>query len=82
LVPTGTKVTKYEVGAPTSISLINPTQLTPSGVVVENAKDLDYVDIINIPENKSFAVFDKVTELKYETITDLIYNVSIYQDYY
>jgi hypothetical protein len=27
LIPTGSKVTKYELGAPTSISIVNPTTL-------------------------------------------------------
>jgi hypothetical protein len=58
LVPTGTKVTKYEVGTPTSISLVNPTQLTPSGFVVDNAYNLNSLDIVNIPSNKSFTVFN------------------------
>ena len=62
LVPTGTKVTKYEVGAPTSISLINPTQLTPNGIVVDSYANIDSIDIVNIADNKSFSVFDKITK--------------------
>jgi hypothetical protein len=60
LVPTGTKVTKYEVGAPTSISLINPTSLIPSGVVVDSYGNLDSLVLKNVPNNKAYALFDKI----------------------
>jgi len=43
--PTNPKVTKYELGIPTSISIINPTVLQPSGVVVDNAYNIASLDI-------------------------------------
>jgi len=61
LVPENAPLTKYEVGTPTSISLINPTVLTPAGVVVDSYGNLDSLDLVNIPNNKSFAVFEKIT---------------------
>ena len=62
LVPENAPLTKYEVGTPTSISLINPTVLTPAGVVVDSYGNLDSLDLVNIPNNKSFAVFEKITQ--------------------
>lgn len=58
--PTEPKVTKYEVGAPTSINLENPTVLTPAGIDVGSYANLDSLVIKNIPNTKSYAVFDKV----------------------
>lgn len=60
LVPEHAILTKYEVGAPTTINLTNPTVLTPAGVVVDNYSSLNSLELINIPNNKSFAMFDKV----------------------
>jgi hypothetical protein len=61
LVPEGAKLTKYKVGSPTSISLVNPTVLTPVGVVVDSYGNLDSLVIKNIPNTKSYTMFDKVT---------------------
>lgn len=60
IMPTEPKVTKYEVGAPTSINLENPTVLTPSGVVVDSYANLDSLVLKNIPSTKTYTVFDKV----------------------
>ena len=60
LVPTQPVLTKYELGAPTEISLDSPTVLQPSGVNVGNYANLDSLDLVNIPNNKSFTMFDKV----------------------
>lgn len=61
IMPTEPKVTKYEVGAPTSINLENPTVLTPTGVVVDNYANVSSLVIRNIPNSKSYAMFDKIT---------------------
>ena len=61
-VPQNAVLTKYEVGAPTSISLINPTVLTPTEVVVDSYGNLNSLDLINIPNNKSFSMFDKIMQ--------------------
>lgn len=60
LVPEGTKVTKYELGSPTSISLINPTSLTPSGVVVDHYTNIDSIDLVNVPNYRTFTVFNNI----------------------
>ena len=60
LIPTGSKITKYELGTPTSISLVNPTVLQPSGVKVSSYGNLDSLVIKNIPNAKSYSVFAKI----------------------
>lgn len=60
IIPENAKLTKYELGQPTFISIINPTVLQPAGVEVEAYKDLDSLDIVNIPNNKSFSMFEKI----------------------
>ena len=62
LVPEGAKLTKYEVGTPTSISLVNPTVLTPAQVSVDSNANITSLDLINIPDNKSFNMFYKIMQ--------------------
>ena len=61
LVPQNAPLTKYELGTPTEISIINPAVLTPTGVVVDSYANLDSLELLNIPNNKSFSMFDKIT---------------------
>lgn len=60
ILPTNPKVTKYELGAPTSVNISNPTVLTPSGVVVDSYANITSLDIVNIPNNNTYAMFDKI----------------------
>jgi hypothetical protein len=60
LIPESSKVVKYELGTPTQVSIINPTAIQPSGVKVDSAEDIDFIDLINIPNNKSFSMFAKI----------------------
>jgi hypothetical protein len=62
-VPTGTKITKYELGTPTVVSLINPTSINPNNVVVGSSSSISSIDLINIPNNKAFATFAKIMNL-------------------
>ena len=62
LVPEGAKLTKYEVGSPTSISLVNPTVLTPAQVSVDSNANITSLDLVNIPDNKSFNMFYKIMQ--------------------
>jgi hypothetical protein len=62
-VPSGAPLTKYEVGTPTSINLTNPTVLAPTGVVVDDETSITSLDIVNIPNNKSFTMFSKIMNL-------------------
>jgi hypothetical protein len=60
ILPTNPKVTKYELGTPTSVNIINPTVLQPSGVELDGYKDITSLDIRNIPNNKTYAMFGKI----------------------
>ena len=60
LVPENSKLTKYEVGTPTSIAIENPTVLTPAGVVVDSYANLDSLVIKNMPNTKSYALFENI----------------------
>jgi hypothetical protein len=59
-IPTGSKITKYELGLPTEVNIINPTVLQPSGVELDGYKDITSLDIRNIPNNKTYAMFGKI----------------------
>jgi hypothetical protein len=61
IMPQNPKVTKYEVGTPTSINLENPTVLTPAGVSVDGSINIDSLIIKNIPGAKSYNMFNKIT---------------------
>ena len=60
LVPTQSTLTKYELGTPTEISLDSPTVLQPDDVVVDHSANIDSLEIINIPGDKSFTMFNKI----------------------
>lgn len=60
IVPTGSKITKYELGTPTTISLNSPTVLSTSGVVVDHSSNIDSLDLINIPNNNAYSMFNKI----------------------
>jgi hypothetical protein len=59
-IPSGSKITKYELGTPTDISIVNPTVLQPSGVLVDDSSNISSLELINIPGNKTFAMFNKI----------------------
>ena len=63
ILPTGTKLTTFEQGTPTTISLLSPTQLQPSGVKVDSVTNLDSLTISSIPNNKTFATFAKIMNI-------------------
>ena len=58
--PQNPKITKYEVGTPTNISIQNPTVLTVSGIKVDSTNSLDSLIIENIPNNKTYTMFYKI----------------------
>lgn len=60
LIPTNSKVTKYELGTPTTVSIINPTVLTPAGVSATSGASIDSLTIINVPDAKTFSTFNKI----------------------
>ena len=76
LVPENAKLTKYELGTPTSISLINPTVLTPEQIKVDNYANLNSLELVNIPNVKSFNMFGKITRTIGAEVLNNIYLVN------
>lgn len=60
IIPDNAPITKYELGTPTSVRIVNPTQLNYTAVKVDNSGSIDSIDIINIPNNRSFGTFAKI----------------------
>ena len=57
---TGSGITLFSLGNPTSIVLKNPTSLAPAGVTVGTYGNLISLDLRNIPDTKTYVVFDKI----------------------
>ena len=60
ILPTEPKITNFEVMAPVSINLENPTVLTKEGVKVSSYENLDSLVIKNMPNTKSYITFAKI----------------------
>ena len=60
LIPNRSKITKYELGSPTQISIINPTTLQPDGIKVDSYANITDLVIKNIPNTKSYQAFEKI----------------------
>lgn len=60
LLPERTKVTTISLRYPTKVNFVNPTVLTPSGVIIAGSDYLESVDIVNIPNGQSFDMLVKV----------------------
>ena len=63
LVPEDAPLTKYELGTPTSVTLISPTVLTNAQVVVDNSTNITDIDIENMGSNTAFKTFAKIMNL-------------------
>ena len=63
ILPTGSKVSTLELGTPTSISLLSPTQLQPSGIIVDNSSSLTNLVITNMPNVKTFNTLAKILNI-------------------
>ena len=63
IVPESAKLTKYELGTPTSVNLTNPTVITPAQVKVDVSTSIQSIDLINIPNCKSFSTFAKIMNI-------------------
>ena len=60
VLPTNSKISTLSLGTPEEINIVSPTVLKASGISVQNTSDLDYLDIINIPNTSTYSVFKKV----------------------
>lgn len=63
ILPQNPKVTKYELGTPTEVVIDSPTVLAVSGVKVDNCAELTSLELKDIPNNKAFAMFDKIMKM-------------------
>ena len=63
ILPTGINLTTYELGTPTTIAIDSPIRLTPDGVKVDTSTSIDSIDLLNIPNNKTFTTFAKIMNL-------------------
>lgn len=61
-VPQNAPLTKYKLGSPTFVRLVNPTVLSPDNIDVENPSNLVEINMTNFPNNKSFTAFNNVTQ--------------------
>ena len=62
-IPTSSKITRYELGAPTSISIITPTVLQSTGVLVDDSTNITSIDIEDMGTNTGFKTFAKIMNL-------------------
>ena len=75
IMPTEPKVTKYEVGKPTTISIVNPTVLDPENVKVDGYDNLTSLVLKNIPNTKTYRTFAKIMKsLGAEVLLNTIIN--------
>lgn len=58
---TPTKLTKYKLGKPSKISIKNPTILQYNNISVDSGENLEEIELINIPGNKGYTVFNNIT---------------------
>lgn len=60
---TGSAVSTINLGNPTSITIKNPTNLVPSGVTVGSYGNLNFLDLRNVPNTKTYSVFEKIMDI-------------------
>lgn len=59
-IPDNSKITNYELGTPTSISLINPTSIITSNVNIDDPNKINSITLINIPNVSAYSMFGKI----------------------
>lgn len=75
LIPENSGITTYELGMPTQVSIINPTDLTASGILVDGYKNITDLEIIksNSQRCNAYSMFAKVMNRRSPIIKDRIY---------
>ena len=63
ILPTSVNLTTYELGTPTAVAIDSPVRLTPTGVKVDSSGSIESIDLLNIPNNKTFTTFAKIMNL-------------------
>lgn len=57
------EINTLQLGSPDSVYIKNPKVLVPSGVSIQSKDDITSLDIINVPNCKSFTMFAKIMNL-------------------
>lgn len=60
VLPANCGVETIKLGSPTKVVFNNPSVLQPSGVSVQNSTNISHIDVRNISNFKTFAMFDKI----------------------
>ena len=63
LIPSNSSITKYELGTPTSVTIISPTALTNAGVNVDDSTSITNIDIEYMASNTGFKTFAKIMNI-------------------
>ena len=63
IIPDNAPITKYELGTPTAVRIVNPTQLNYTAVKVDDSTNINSIDLVNIPNSRSFSTFTKIMNL-------------------
>jgi hypothetical protein len=57
------EIATLQLGSPDSVYIKNPKVLVPSGVSIQSKDDITSLDIINVPNCKSFTTFAKIMNI-------------------
>jgi hypothetical protein len=57
------EIATLQLGSPDSVYIKDPKVLVPSGVSIQSKDDITSLDIINVPNCKSFTMFAKIMNL-------------------
>ena len=62
LIPNGAKLTKYELGTPTTVIINNPTQLLPANILIDDAQNITNIQLrnINSQQNYGYKALEKI----------------------
>jgi hypothetical protein len=55
-------VSILNLGSPTSISIVNPLYLNPTGTTVTSYSNLTSIDLKNIPNAKTYSMLEKILD--------------------
>ena len=64
LIPNDSIITKYEVGTPTNISIIRPTALTATGVLIDSHQNITSLEIVKDDSQicNAYGTFGKIMD--------------------
>lgn len=63
ILPTNSKIVSLKLGSPSAIEIDSPTVLDSENVLVDSYANLESLDLVNIPNNKAYAMFGNIVEV-------------------